>query len=158
SPASLLQALDEGVAASLPFRIVRSQAAHQHADAPHALALLLRPRRERPRNRCAAEQRHELAPFHRPMPPVLRDPKDSTRRHARRLLGCGISVRAMTASGQLARCDRSHGMSASPPKATVANQNVIRRFVSKQTRRSTTGWLSLPIIELPRPRRRAPLY
>src|SRR5215472_17346484 len=35
---------------------------HKHADAPHPLALL-RARRERPR-RCAAEQRHELAPFH----------------------------------------------------------------------------------------------
>ncbi len=34
---------------------------HEHADAPHPLALL-RPRRERPRRR-AAEQRDELAPF-----------------------------------------------------------------------------------------------
>jgi hypothetical protein len=33
---------------------------HQHADAPHALALL-RAGRERPR-RHSAEQRHELAP------------------------------------------------------------------------------------------------
>ena len=32
----------------------------QHADAPHALALL-RARRERPRRRRAAEQRDELA-------------------------------------------------------------------------------------------------
>src|SRR5262249_19288121 len=63
SPASLLQALDEGVAASLPFRIVRSQAAHQHADAPHALALL-RAYRKRPRGRRAAEERDELALVH----------------------------------------------------------------------------------------------
>jgi hypothetical protein len=34
---------------------------HQHADAPHALALL-RTRRERPRSR-GAEQRDEIAPF-----------------------------------------------------------------------------------------------
>src|SRR5215472_6567171 len=36
---------------------------HEHADASHALALL-RARRERPSNRRAAEQRHELAPSH----------------------------------------------------------------------------------------------
>src|SRR6516164_245749 len=41
----------------------------QHADAPHALALL-RARRERPRGCRAAEQRDELAPFHCPIPPV----------------------------------------------------------------------------------------
>jgi hypothetical protein len=35
--------------------------AHQHADAPHPLALL-RPRRERPRRRRASEQRDELPP------------------------------------------------------------------------------------------------
>ena len=35
----------------------------QHADTPHALALL-RPRRERPRRRRAAEQRDELAALH----------------------------------------------------------------------------------------------
>src|SRR5215470_7482980 len=35
----------------------------EHADAPHALALL-RPRRERPRGRRAAEQRDEVAPFY----------------------------------------------------------------------------------------------
>src|SRR5262245_38074981 len=34
---------------------------HQHADAPHPLALL-RPRQERPPRRSAAEQRDELAP------------------------------------------------------------------------------------------------
>ena len=45
----------------LIFRIVRG-CRQQHADAPHALALL-RPRRERQRRR-AAEQRDELAPIH----------------------------------------------------------------------------------------------
>jgi hypothetical protein len=38
---------------------------HEHADAPHPLALL-RPRREGPRGRRAAEQRNELAPFQCP--------------------------------------------------------------------------------------------
>src|SRR6516164_9858043 len=36
---------------------------------------LLRARRERPRRRRAAEQRDEIAPFHCPMPPVLRTEK-----------------------------------------------------------------------------------
>src|SRR5262245_48275019 len=55
----LLQALYEGITAGKQFRIVRSQAAPEHAYAPHALALL-RARRERPRGRCAAEKRDEL--------------------------------------------------------------------------------------------------
>src|SRR5262249_2258001 len=46
--------------AGKPFRIVRSQVAHEHAYAPHALALR-RARRKRPCCR-AAEQRDELAP------------------------------------------------------------------------------------------------
>src|SRR5262249_24709823 len=45
------------------FRIVRSQAAPEHAYAPHALALL-RERHERPRDRCSAEKRDELAAPH----------------------------------------------------------------------------------------------
>jgi hypothetical protein len=46
--------------ACLTFRIVGGEV-HEHADAPHALALL-RPCRERPRC-CAADERYELAPF-----------------------------------------------------------------------------------------------
>ena len=60
-PAELLQRLYERRFAGLSFRIVRCRV-HEHADAPHALSLL-RPRRERPRNR-AAKQRNELAPLH----------------------------------------------------------------------------------------------
>ena len=45
----------------LCVRIVRGDG-HEHADAPHAFALL-RARRERPRRRRAAEQRDELAPL-----------------------------------------------------------------------------------------------
>ena len=56
----MLQSLQERREAGLRFRIVRGDA-HQHADAPHPLALL-RTRRERPRRRRAAEQRDELAP------------------------------------------------------------------------------------------------
>jgi len=36
---------------------------HKHADAPHPLALL-RARRERPRGRRSADERHELAALH----------------------------------------------------------------------------------------------
>src|SRR5215510_12348149 len=61
-PTQLLQALQERRVASLSFRIVRAQV-HEHADAPHPLALL-RMRRERPSRRRAAEQRDELAPLH----------------------------------------------------------------------------------------------
>src|SRR5262249_6418412 len=59
SPARLLQPLDKGHDARLSFRIVRGQI-HQHANATHPLALL-RPRRERPGCRRAAEQCDELA-------------------------------------------------------------------------------------------------
>src|SRR5205814_576060 len=51
----------EGLDPSLGLYIVCE--AHQHADAAHALALL-RPRRERPCHRRAAEQGYELAPPH----------------------------------------------------------------------------------------------
>jgi len=53
----------EGREARLPFRIIGGEV-HQHADAPHPLALL-RARRERPSTCCrAAEQRDELASSH----------------------------------------------------------------------------------------------
>jgi hypothetical protein len=48
--------------AGLLFRIIRS-CVHEHAHASHPLALL-RPRRERPRRRRAAEQCDELAAPH----------------------------------------------------------------------------------------------
>jgi hypothetical protein len=54
-PAQLLQTLCERCHAGLQVRIIRGSADREHADAPHPLALL-RPRRERPRNRCAAER------------------------------------------------------------------------------------------------------
>src|SRR6266511_1176784 len=60
-PAPLLQPLQERCKAGLSFRIVRGRA-HEHADAPHPLALL-RARRERPRSR-AADKRDELAALH----------------------------------------------------------------------------------------------
>src|SRR5215472_17589388 len=61
APALFLHPLPECRHASYHFRIVCGQAA-EHADPPHALALL-RTCRERPRG-CAAEQRDEVAPFH----------------------------------------------------------------------------------------------
>jgi hypothetical protein len=58
-PAQLRQSLCERQEAGLPCRIVR-RITHEHADAPYSLGLL-RTRRKRPRNRCAAEQRDEVA-------------------------------------------------------------------------------------------------
>jgi hypothetical protein len=60
-PSTLFQPLSECREASPGLRIVFGEC-HEHADAPHALALL-RARRERPRSR-AAEQRDERAAFH----------------------------------------------------------------------------------------------
>jgi hypothetical protein len=48
--------------AGLTFRIVGRQG-QQHADPPHPVALL-RPRRERPCRRRAAEQDDDIAPSH----------------------------------------------------------------------------------------------
>src|SRR5262245_65574297 len=61
-PAQLLQPLQERCVAGLPFRIVLDQV-REHADAPHPVGLL-RPRRERPRGRRAADERDEIAPLH----------------------------------------------------------------------------------------------
>src|SRR5262245_53415855 len=59
APAQLPQLLQESGEARLPRRIFGHEI-EQHADAPPALSLL-RPRRQRPRRRRAAEQRDELA-------------------------------------------------------------------------------------------------
>src|SRR5215469_15266195 len=61
-PSTLFQPLPECREASLGLRIVLGER-HEHADAPHSLALL-RARRERPRDRPAAEERDELATLH----------------------------------------------------------------------------------------------
>src|SRR5262249_21655046 len=61
-PAQQRQPLQERPDAGLKYRIIRG-CVHEHADAPHPLALL-RARCERPRRRRAAEQTDELAPFH----------------------------------------------------------------------------------------------
>src|SRR5262249_30413018 len=61
-PAELPERFLEHGDAGLRFRVALGKR-HQHADAPQALALL-RPRRERPRCRRAAEQRDDLAPSH----------------------------------------------------------------------------------------------
>src|SRR6266446_789787 len=60
-PAQLLQRLHERSEVGLLVGLLGRT--HEHADAPHPLALL-RARRERPRNSRAAEQRNEGAPFH----------------------------------------------------------------------------------------------
>ena len=53
---------------------------------------LLRPRRERPRGRRAAEQRYELAVPHS-------NGKDSTSRYGTRPVRCGISIQPMSQMG-----------------------------------------------------------
>src|SRR5262249_39754846 len=62
APTQLLQRLQERRDLRLTFRIGGGHV-HEHADAPHPLALL-RACRERPRRRCAADQRDELAAPH----------------------------------------------------------------------------------------------
>src|SRR5262249_11549276 len=59
-PSTLFQPLPECREASLGLRIVLGER-HEHADAPHSLALL-RARRERPRGRRAADERDDCAP------------------------------------------------------------------------------------------------
>ena len=61
-PAQLLPAPAGTPRRGPEIRIVRG-CGQEHADAPHALALL-RARGERPRSRRAAEQRDEFAPLH----------------------------------------------------------------------------------------------
>src|SRR5262249_53058598 len=64
-----IAAIDEGRATSLPFRVIRGQTAHEHANAPHPFALL-GARHYRPRRR--AKSCDELPPPH-PWPPVFVD-------------------------------------------------------------------------------------
>src|SRR5262249_52358575 len=61
-PAEFMEPLPESRKVALPDFIVLGKA-HDHADAPHPLALP-RASRERPRSRRAAEQRDQLATFH----------------------------------------------------------------------------------------------
>src|SRR5215468_3758971 len=62
APAGLLETLQERAEAGLKFPIVRSRG-QENANKAHLLALL-RPRRNRPSRRRAAEQRDELASLH----------------------------------------------------------------------------------------------
>ena len=61
-PAERLKRLYECSDADVSFLIIGGECI-EHADTSHPLALL-RPRRERPNHRPAAEQRDELAPLH----------------------------------------------------------------------------------------------
>src|SRR5262249_53849341 len=112
-PSQLLQSLLECGQVSLKFRVALGMR-HQHADAPHALALL-RARGKRPRSR-AGEKRDEVAPFHCPVPPVLL--RNSTRRTAAlRDFGrandrCGSKAALVVGAGRLL-------MSALPPKPDI---------------------------------------
>src|SRR5262249_14165407 len=62
SPAQFHQPVHERGEPSLPLRIILA-CIQEHADAPHALALL-RARHPRPRDRRPTEQRDEVAPLH----------------------------------------------------------------------------------------------
>jgi putative ABC transport system substrate-binding protein len=75
----------------------------------HRQRWLLRARRERPRDCCAAEQRDELAPFHQQFLPCF-EAQDST---AGDLPHCGISKEPSSAVGH-SRHSRYPGVSGSP--------------------------------------------
>src|SRR5262249_34056793 len=62
SPSQLKQPLLEHCYAGLDHWVVFSES-DEHADPPHPI-WLLRLRCERPRSRCTAKQRDEIAPFH----------------------------------------------------------------------------------------------
>jgi hypothetical protein len=62
TPAQLLQTLLKCPNSILRFRVIRGQS-HEHADAPHALALL-RPRDKWSSRHRTAEERDEFAPSH----------------------------------------------------------------------------------------------
>src|SRR3984893_18180452 len=61
-PAELLESLAERRDKGLSLRVALG-ICHQHVDAPHAL-LLLRTHTKRPRDRCAPEERDEVAAIH----------------------------------------------------------------------------------------------
>jgi hypothetical protein len=69
--------------------------------ADHRHRRLLRARRERPRDRRAADQRDEVAPFHCSMPPVLPTERIPTSQQVGRLLRCDISIQRMSPWGHL---------------------------------------------------------
>src|SRR5215831_1148541 len=60
-PSERLMSLSERIDAGFYFWIVLGECMQEH-NAPHPLRL--RPRRERPHGRCAAEQRYELPAVH----------------------------------------------------------------------------------------------
>src|SRR5262249_12664439 len=99
-PASFLQALDEGIAPDLPFRIVRSQVAREHAYASHSLALL-RARRERPRRRAAEQCDKRAAVQFVELHPILTNRAHSSKSSARINRDSGISIPSALATCRL---------------------------------------------------------
>src|SRR5262249_19013405 len=103
-PARFRKPLQERQQACLHFRIVRT-AVHEHADAPHPLALL-RPCDEGPRHRTA-EQHDELAPPHS----ITSPPRASTPHGTSRPSGLAV-LRLITRSYLVGACTgRSAGFS-----------------------------------------------
>src|SRR5262245_40414373 len=96
APAGLLETLQEGSNAGLKFPIVRSRG-QENANEAHAFAVL-RARRERPRDRGAAEGSQQFPPSdgdcHTPLPREARKWNDTTPR------ACSLDVQG----GQDAGC------------------------------------------------------
>src|SRR5262249_56432816 len=111
-PAQLREPLHERRYAGLKLRIV-SGAEHQHADAPHPLALLSA-RRERPCCR-AAEQHDELAPPHHSITSSARASSvDGTSRRSAR------AVLRLIASTNLVACITGRSAGCAPFRMRAA--------------------------------------
>src|SRR5262249_23279581 len=92
--------------AGLTIRIVRGLA-NEHSDPPHLLGLL-RPRRERPRGRRAAEQRDERASSHS----ITSSASDS--RLSEILMPSVLAVWALMTSSSLLACTTGRSAGFSP--------------------------------------------
>ena len=107
-----------------------------NADAPHPLALLC-PHRERPRRRRAAEQRDELAPFHRQCFPFFR--RERIAQHCR-VAGFNLP---MSAGGSFmshrCACDAG-GMSAVPPTELAGHATSPQRAMKRHPHQFAAPW------------------
>src|SRR5262245_35096686 len=121
SPAQLLQPLMESCEARLSFSII-GDGIHEYADPPHPR--LLRPCREWPRGRSAAEQRDEVAPPHHSITGSACASTDGGRSSPSAFAVVRLMVRS-----NLVGC--STGMSAGlTPRRTLSINSALRRNVS----------------------------
>src|SRR5262249_20567403 len=106
----------------LPLRIFGREI-HEHANSSHPAGGLLRPRRERPRRRRAAEQRDELAPFHS----ITSSARASSVGGTVRPSACAV-IRLMTSSNFVAcSTGRSPGFA---PRKILSTYSAARRNMS----------------------------